>query len=395
MPAYRRRTVREKSGGNLAAVAGPQALAQHVGQTRPPAVPSETALMPEEAVVLANSAYATPNGKTAHGLIRHGTRFTVRAVVDPACAGADAGSILDGRSRGIPVVATLAEAVDASPVPVRHCIVGLATHGGRLTRELRGLLLQALELGLSIVNGLHDLAGDDPELAAMANARGLTILDLRRPKPRSDLHFWSGEVARLTIPRIAVLGTDCAIGKRTTAQLLTAALTQAGIRAELIYTGQTGWLQGGRYGFILDATVNDYVAGELEHALLSCARERSPEVMLLEGQSALRNPSGPCGAEFLRSALAGAVILQHAPERRFYHGYEHTGIPIPDPAEEIELLRIHGARTLAVTLHGDRGRDPAFRADLQHRLAVPVIHPLAQGADELAGLVRTYMETCR
>ena len=392
MPAYRRPTVREKRGGHIAAVAGTPGLTHHVSKTRPTVVRSEIATMPEEAVVLANNAYSTPNGKTAHGLIRHGTRFTVRAVVDPMCAGGDAGELLDGRPRGIPVVATLEEALDASPVPVRHCIVGLATHGGRLTGELRALLRQALELNLSIVNGLHDLAGDDPELAAMANAGGLTILDLRRPSARSDLHFWSGEVARLAIPRIAVLGTDCAIGKRTTAQMLTTALTEAGIRAELIYTGQTGWLQGGRYGFILDATVNDYVAGELEHALLSCARECSPDLMLLEGQSALRNPSGPCGAEFLRSALAGAVILQHAPERRYYHGYEHTGIPIPDPAEEIELIRLHGTRTLAVTLHGDQGRDPAFRAAMEQRLAVPVIHPLAQGPEPLVGLVRTYLE---
>ena len=38
---------------------------------------------------------------------------------------------------------------------------------------------------------------------------------------------------------------------RTTARVLTQGLRARGLSAEMIYTGQTGWLQGGRYGFIL------------------------------------------------------------------------------------------------------------------------------------------------
>ena len=41
-------------------------------------------------------------------------------------------------------------------------------------------------------------------------------------------------------------------------------LRRRGLTAELVTTGQTGWLQGHRYGFILDATPNDFVTGELE-----------------------------------------------------------------------------------------------------------------------------------
>ena len=58
----------------------------------------------------------------------------------------------------------------------------------------------------------------------------------------------------------------------------------------MIYTGQTGWLQGGKYGFIFDSTLNDFVSGELEHAILTCYEETNPDVILIEGQSALRNP---------------------------------------------------------------------------------------------------------
>ena len=40
-----------------------------------------------------------------------------------------------------------------------------------------------------------------------------------------------------------------------------------------ITSGQTGWMQGGKYGFILDSTVNDFVSGELEKAIVECDRE--------------------------------------------------------------------------------------------------------------------------
>ena len=43
------------------------------------------------------------------------------------------------------------------------------------------------------------------------------------------------------------------------------------------------------YGFILDATPNDFVSGELESAIVRCDRELAPQLILIEGQSALRN----------------------------------------------------------------------------------------------------------
>ena len=46
--------------------------------------------------------------------------------------------------------------------------------------------------------------------------------------------------------------------------LLLEACRRRGLNAEWIYTGQTGWMQGARYGFVFDAVVNDYVSGEVE-----------------------------------------------------------------------------------------------------------------------------------
>src|SRR5262245_43219951 len=119
------------------------------------------------ALVLCDGLYATNNGKTAHGLVRGSDRYEVVGVVDAPTAGRDAGEVLDGRPRGIPVFRSLAEALAGLPKP-DYAVVGVATSGGVFTPGLEAELLEAIENGLSIVNGLHHLAVDQPRLAEAA-----------------------------------------------------------------------------------------------------------------------------------------------------------------------------------------------------------------------------------
>jgi uncharacterized NAD-dependent epimerase/dehydratase family protein len=79
---------------------------------------------------------------------------------------------------------------------------------------MRAQLREALDNGLGLVNGLHDYISEHPELADYARGKGLEIIDVRKPKKFKDLHFWSGRIAKVKCPKIAVLGTDCALGKR-------------------------------------------------------------------------------------------------------------------------------------------------------------------------------------
>jgi len=348
----------------------------------------------DPAIILTDRAYRSTNAKVAHGLVRGGNRFQVVAVVDADSAGQDAGVLLDGKHRGIPIVTSLSQVLHSYATLPRYCVVGVATHGGHFTASLRTELVEAANAGLSIVNGLHDLASADTQIADAAARHGASIIDLRKLKPRRELHFWSGAIAKVRTPRLAVMGMDCAIGKRTTARLLIDALTTSGLKAEMIYTGQTGWMQGGRYGFVLDSVINDYVSGELEHAVVTCEREVAPDLMIIEGQSSLRNPSGPCGAEFLVSAQARGVIMQHAPAREFYEGYEHLEFRIPPIEDELTLLHYYGARALAVTLneHGMNADALArYQQKLTCRLEIPVMRPLVEGMGELVPVVQQFI----
>ena len=343
------------------------------------------------ALILCDGAYGTVNGKTAHGLVRGTSRYRIVGVVDPPTSGRDAGEVLDGVSRGIPIFRTLEDALQRLPERPDFAVVGIATSGGRFTPELKGSVRLAVERGLSVVNGLHEFLGDDAVLSAESRRTGANLIDVRWVPPRAELHFWSGEILSLTIPRIAVLGTDCAIGKRTTTRLAVEACRAAGIRAEWISTGQTGWMQGAPFGIVLDSIPNDFVSGELEHAILSCARTLHPEVILLEGQSSLRNPSGPCGAEFILSGGARTVILQHAPGRAYFDGWEKERLAIPPVAEEIELIRMLGAEVVALALNGEglsRDELGRARARLERELSVPVVLPLEEGVDRLVPVIR-------
>ena len=346
------------------------------------------------AIILTAGYLVSSNGKTAHGLIRGTDRFNIVGVVDDKYAGRDAGDVLDGRHRNIPVFGTLGDFA-SSGIQAKYCIIGVATKGGVIPPALKSQLKEALELGYSLVNGLHDYASDHPELASLAQQKGLEIIDVRKPKKFTDLHFWNGKIAEVKCPKIAVLGTDCALGKRTTTRFLTETMRAAGFKAEMIYTGQTGWMQGARYGFIFDSTLNDFISGEMEHAVHQCWTETRPDIIFIEGQSSLRNPSGPAGAEWIVSAAADAAVIQHHPVRKQYKDMEYYPAYIPDLADEMALIRIYGAPTAAITLNTAKmtlADARAFAAEQESRLGIPVVLPLEDGLERLVPVFREWIE---
>jgi uncharacterized NAD-dependent epimerase/dehydratase family protein len=338
------------------------------------------------ALVLTAGILHESNAKTAHGLIRGPSRFRLLGVVDDRHAGRDAGEVLDGRARQLPCFASLDAALAALPERPDWLIVGVAFHGGRMPEAMRQLVLGGVRRGIGVVNGLHQLLADDSEIAAAAASSGARLHDIRRTPKFAELSFWTGEAVRLTVPRVAVLGTDCALGKRTTATVLLDGLRRRGLAVELVTTGQTGWLQGHRFGFVLDATPNDFVAGELERAVVACAREAAPDLILVEGQSALRNPSGPCGAELLLAAGATGVVLQHAPGRLCYDGCEEFDLRIPAVEDEVELIERYGVPVLGLALNGENLSAAALAAEadrLRLALARPVSLPLVDRGEPL------------
>ena len=340
------------------------------------------------AVVYCQGAFNTTCGKTAHGLVRRSERYHVLGVIDAAWDGRDAGEVLDGRAAGIPVVADLASALRLRGADGRgptHFVVGVAPDGGRLPDGARADLVAALAAGLHVDSGLHDFLGDDPELAGLAARSGARIRDVRRTPPRPELHFFDGRITQVQALKVAVLGTDSAVGKRTTAWLLVDAFRAAGRRAELVGTGQTAWLQGAKHSLILDSLINDFVSGEIEHAVWSCWEDGQPDVIVLEGQGSLLNPAYPGGFELLAAGRPDVVVMQHAPARREYDGF--PGNRLHDLATQIRAVELISGRTVgAVTINHeelDAAGVEAARAAITAETGLPAFDVLREGADGL------------
>ena len=337
------------------------------------------------AIVLTNGLLTSSDAKTAHGLIRGTERFNIIGIVDcAATAGKDAGELLDGKHRNIPVFENFENAI-MQLNHVHYLVIGVATVGGKLPGNMLDIVIKAIDAGISIVNGLHEYLNEKPDIVALAKSKGVELIDVRKPKQREDLHFWTGEIYKVTAPIIAVIGMDCAMGKRTTARMLTLACKANGLKGQMVYTGQTGWLQGGKYGFVFDSTLNDFVSGELENAIVRCWKETSADFIFLEGQSSLRNPSGPCGIELLISGNAKQVVLLFAPKRKYFDNDEHWGA-IPSVESEIEIIEKLGSKVIAVAVNTeDCTTEEAFsyQKEYEQKLNIPVLLPIQEGVDKL------------
>ncbi len=353
--------------------------------------------LPEgNAIVYCEGAFNTPNGKTAHGLVRFTQRYRVLSVVNSRYAGEDAGVILDGKGNGIPIFSSLKQAVteaDSHTRPATHFVVGLAPDGGRLPPTVRQDIKNAISYGLNVDCGLHDYLSEDPAMVKLAAQYGVKIRDIRKPPRIQKLHFFSGKIEAVQALKIAVLGTDSAIGKRTTALLIVKGLRDQGISAEMIGTGQTAWMQGFKYGIIMDSLVNDFVAGEIEHAVWTAWNEEKPDVIVIEGQGSLMNPAYPGGFEILAAGRPDVVILQHAPARLEYDGF--PGYPIQPLTQQIQVIELlSGKPVVAITVnHEGLSADQIAPvcAAIEKEVGLPAFDVLKDGAGAIVEVLKSYL----
>ena len=343
------------------------------------------------AAVFCEGAFDSTYGKTAHGLVRFTERYRIAAVIDSSLAGRDAGEVLDGRESGIPLVANLEgafKAAENSGLNLTHFVVGIATDGGYLDQQVIDAAREAVEAGLNIDSGLHEFVSDIADIRNAAEKAGLLIRDIRR-QDRSRSRSFTGRISEVGSVRIAVLGTDSAVGKRTTAWKIVHGLREAGKNVELIGTGQTAWMQGVRYGIILDSLLNDYISGELEHAAWQAWKDTNCEYEVIEGQGSLMNPAYPGGFEILAAGRPHAVVMQHAPYRKDYDGF--PGYPIDSLEDQIHVTEFLSKKPVVAVSVNHEGI-PADKLDavceeIEKKTGLPAADPLVHGADKLVDAI--------
>jgi len=296
------------------------------------------------ALVLCHGAFTSPQGKTAHGLLRFGRIYEVRGVVDREVAGRSASDV-DPDFPDVPVFESVEEALEE--VKAEVLLIGAAPPGGRLTEEWRREVVAAIKAGLDVVSGLHEFLSEDPEISRLAEERGVKLVDVRRPR-RELFRVADGSVRDVDATVVLTMGTDCAVGKMSAALELRDRLRDMGVEAAFLATGQTGIMVGAEEGVVVDRMPGDFMAGAVEKLVVDLAEEY--EVILVEGQGALSHPAySGVALAILHGCWPDAVVLVHDPERERRDGFPR--FEVPDPEAEIALIEsLSRAEVVSVAL---------------------------------------------
>jgi len=350
----------------------------------------------ERAIILCDGYFGQSTGKTANGLVRYSKRYEIVGVIDHTKAGRDAGEVLDGTPNGIPIVANVDEAIRT--LKPETLIVGVATFGGYIPKEFRATLREAIENGLNVVAGLHEYLNDDPEFVKLADAHGVRLIDVRKPRSIRESKQFSDLSRKLPCLRIPVLGTDGAIGKRTAALLLTDALNAAGVPATFVATGQTGLLQGSTYGVPLDSIKADFMVGELEAEIVRAYDETRPKAIVVEGQGSISHPAYVCGTRaIIMASMPSAILMIHAPARKT-RSFRRDVVawPMPTIEQEIEWLQFYtrnigGGKVVGIGINHENMTREEVEATVQtyeNKYGLPAADPLWHGCGKFVNQIR-------
>ena len=299
---------------------------------------------------------------------------------------------MDQKKNGIPIYRNLEDALAYSLQKPKYFVIGLAPADAFLKEDERKVIIKAMEAGMHIINPLQEFLTEDEEMMQFAKRFGVQIKDIRKPKPKKEWRLFSGRILNITTPVIAVLGTDGACGKRTTAMIIDKALREKGFKTAFIATGQTGLIQGAKYGFAMDAFPLQYMIGELENEIVRACETDNPDIVIVEGQGALSHPAYVSSCGILKGARPQAVILQHPPKRKVLGDYPF--IKMPTVKSEIDLIEHFGqTKVIAITLNHEGMTDKELEKTIleyESELKLPVSDVLKTGTDKIVERIINY-----
>ncbi|MEK6204895.1 MAG: DUF1611 domain-containing protein, partial [Amylibacter sp.] len=205
---------------------------------------------------------------------------------------------------------TIDEAIAAG---AETLVIGVANRGGLISDSWKAVLVEALEKGMDIASGLHNLLKDEAELAAAAMMHGRTLFDVRVPM----VEFPIANGVKRTGKRCLAVGTDCSVGKMYTGLAMEKEMVARGMNATFRPTGQTGILITGG-GIPLDAVVADFMAGAVEYLTPDSDADHWD---LIEGQGSLFHVSySGVTMALIHGGQPDALVLCHEPTREHMRG---------------------------------------------------------------------------
>jgi len=333
------------------------------------------------AVLIVSGQMGISHGKTAYGLLRHSRVLKPVCVLDEFQAGKRSVDFVPDARYDVPILSSISQAMEYEP---KVAVIAVASIGGYLPDNVVKHVKEAIQNGLDIVSGLHRKISEDPEFVELARKSGSRLVDVRVPP--KELRILDGSVLNRKAYVVDVLGTDCVIGKRTTAVQLRNEFERLGVKAGFIATGQTGIMIGADEGVVLDAVPADFVAGVMED-MIKKVDMMNEDIIFVEGQAAVLHPAyGHVTLGLLYGSMPDAVILVHDPFRKRLSAFEN--FEMIDWKQEREILeRLGKTKVIAISVLNDEGVEI-----MRKETDLPVGNPLTEeGLKVLSEAVKSAM----
>jgi uncharacterized NAD-dependent epimerase/dehydratase family protein len=275
---------------------------------------------------------------------------------------------------------TIAEAVDAG---AKTLVIGVANRGGVISAAWKSILISALDAGMDIASGLHNLLNDEADLVAAAAKNGRTLHDVRIP----TVDYPIGTGVKRTGKRCLAVGTDCSVGKMYTALAMGNEMKERGMNATFRATGQTGILITGD-GVPLDAVIADFMAGSVEYLTPDNDADHWD---LIEGQGSLYHASySGVTMALIHGGQPDALILCHEPTRTHMRGLPDYQQPSLQELNDTALIlaRVVNPAVKVVgisvnTQHLSEEEAVSYLAGVEAEMGMPAVDPFRHGAGRL------------
>lgn len=337
-------------------------------------------LKDKRVVVFAEGCFGPVTSKVATSYLRYRHADCV-AVIDSRLAGQDVGDVI-GYGRGIPLVASLESAVRFEP---EILLIGVGLFSNDLPNEWRAQIALALRRGMDVVSGLHFRIATDPEFSRLAKESGSRIWDTKEPP--DALATNKGRLDELDSFIVHTVGSDCRVGKKTTAIEITQAARRKGHNAGFVATGQSGIYISGT-GVAVDAVPGDFIAGVTEAMILESAKDH--DWVVVEGQGSISHPAySGVTLGLLHGAMPQALVLCHEADLKHHKGWAHAPLrPLNELIATYEQLASYqrAAKVVGVSVHcGQLSAADAAEvvARIERETGLPATDVIQFGADKL------------
>ncbi len=269
----------------------------------------------QQIAIYMEASLGSDYGKMGYGVMRY-IANPVACVIDSTHTGKLVKEVCTVPA-DIPVVSSVEE---AHKLGAQVLVLGTAPSGGRIPESWYPPLEQALSLGMSLINGLHD------ELSAifadkLNSGSNQWIWDTRKPAFTPDIA--TAKAAQLNNKRVLLVGTDMAIGKMTAGLEIYDYVRKHNPSAAFIATGQIGITVTGE-GIPLDAFKVDHACGAVETAVMQAANN---DYIFVEGQGSLLHPGSSATLSLMRGSCANRLIMCHRGGMNTLRKPDHIKVP--------------------------------------------------------------------